>query len=59
MGYNPLLCVIVSNIFYFHPYLLGEMIQFDEHIFQVGGSTTNKSKPWLFAAYNRVYYPAI
>ena len=24
-----------SNIFYFHPYL-GKMIQFDEHIFQMG-----------------------
>ena len=24
-----------SNIFYFHPYL-GEMIQFDEHIFWMG-----------------------
>jgi len=24
-----------SNIFFFHP-LLGEMIQFDEHIFQMG-----------------------
>ena len=25
-----------SNIFYFHPELFGEMIQFDEHIFQMG-----------------------
>ena len=32
--------VVVSNIFYFHP-LLGEVIQFDDHIFQMGGSTTN------------------
>ena len=27
--------VVVSNIFYFHPYL-GEDSQFDEHIFQMG-----------------------
>ena len=26
---------------YFHP-LFGEMIQFDEHIFQMSGSTTNQ-----------------
>ena len=26
--------------FYFHPYL-GEDSHFDEHIFQLGGSTTN------------------
>ena len=26
--------------FYVHP-LFGEMIHFDEHIFQMGGSTTN------------------
>ena len=25
----------------FSPRFLGEMIQFDEHIFQMGGSTTN------------------
>ena len=25
-----------SNIVYFHPYILGEMIQFDEHIFHMG-----------------------
>jgi len=30
----------VSNIFLSSP-LPGEMIQFDEHIFQMGGSTTN------------------
>ena len=28
--------MVISDIFYFHPYLLGEMIQFDEHIFQMG-----------------------
>ena len=28
-----------SNIFYFYPEPLGMMIQFDEHIFQMGGST--------------------
>ena len=27
--------LVVSNTFYFHPYF-GEMIQFDEHIFQMG-----------------------
>jgi len=26
---------VVSTIFYFHPYL-GEMIQFEKHIFQMG-----------------------
>ena len=31
----PIFRVVFSNIFYFHPYL-GEMIQFDEHIFQMG-----------------------
>ena len=31
-----------SNIFeIFHPEKWGFMIQFDEHIFQMGGSTTN------------------
>ena len=29
-----------TYFFYFHD-LFGEMIQFDEHIFQMGGSTTN------------------
>ena len=33
--YEFLFWVVVSNIFYFHPYF-GEMIQFDEHIFQIG-----------------------
>ena len=28
--------VVVSNIFVFSPRTLGEMIQFDEHIFQMG-----------------------
>ncbi len=32
--------------FEFSP-LLGEMIQFDEHIFQMGGSTTNQSVMYL------------
>ena len=33
-----------SNIFYVHPENWGFMIQFDEHIFQVGGKkTTNRS----------------
>ena len=30
--------VVVSNIFYFHPYVPGEMIQFEDHIFQIGGN---------------------
>ena len=25
-----------SNLFYLHPYVPGEMIQFNEHIFQIG-----------------------
>ena len=25
-----------SNMFYFHPHFPGEMIQFEEHIFQMG-----------------------
>ena len=31
------------NVFFldFHEKIPGEMIQFDEHIFQMGGSTTN------------------
>ena len=33
--YKPFLGGGNSKIFYFHPYL-GEMIQFDEHIFQRG-----------------------
>ena len=37
---DVLVWVVVSKIFLFLP-LLGEMIQFDEHIFQMGGSTTN------------------
>ena len=32
--------LVVSNIFLCSS-LFGEMIQFDEHIFQMGGSTTN------------------
>ncbi len=30
-----------GGFMFFHPYIPGEMIQFDEHIFQMGGSTTN------------------
>ena len=33
-----------SYIFNFHPYFPGEMIQFDEHIFKMDGSTTNQKK---------------
>ena len=32
--------LVVSNIFFFHTENWGFMIQFDEHIFQMGGSTT-------------------
>ena len=32
---NHVIWVVVSNVFYFHPYF-GEMIQFDKHIFQTG-----------------------
>jgi len=35
MSFHQFFWVVVSNIFYFHPYL-GMMIQFDEHIFQMG-----------------------
>ena len=35
-----------SNIFYFHPYLLEEMIQFDEHIFQMGWFDHQRENPW-------------
>ena len=35
--------VVVSDVFYFHPENLGKMNPFyDEHIFQLGGSTTNQ-----------------
>ena len=36
--------VVVLNMFFVHPDLWGndKMIQFDEHIFQLGGSTTNQ-----------------
>ena len=38
--------VVVSNIFYVHPEI-GEMIQFDEHIFQMGWEkTTNYIYFW-------------
>jgi len=33
--------LVVSDIFIFTPNI-GEMIQFDEHIFQMGWSTTNQ-----------------
>jgi len=36
--------VVVSNIFDFHPYILGELIKFDEHIFQMG---------WVSVKFNR------
>ena len=32
-----------SNIFYFHPENWGRWTYFDVHIFQMGGSTTNKT----------------
>ena len=32
---NTLNWVVVSNIFYFHPYLR-KMIHFDQHVFQMG-----------------------
>ena len=40
--FNKLIWVVVSNIFYFHPYLGKIPSHFDEHIFQRGGSTTNQ-----------------
>ncbi len=39
-GYNPTLAGGFNVFFIFTP-KPGEMIQFDEHIFQMGGSTTN------------------
>ena len=30
-----------KDFFHFHPYPWGNDSQFDEHIFQMGGSTTN------------------
>ena len=41
-GAISLLLVVVSIFFYFRPYL-EEDFQFDEHIFQRGGSTTNQT----------------
>ena len=38
--------LVVSNIFYFHPYL-GDMIQFDEHIFQMGCFNHQLVSQWL------------
>ena len=34
-------CVVVTQIFFIFTPKIVEMIQFDEHIFQLGGSSTN------------------
>ena len=39
---NILFWLVVSNIFYIFPIILGIMIPIDFHIFQRGGSTTNQ-----------------
>ena len=57
--------VVVSHIVYFHPDNWGRWTHFDEHIFQMGGSTTKQlffvgvSKEWLSMTPSNQTFPRI